>query len=89
MTNCITHHHACDCREEAFCTQISVLTQALQIYATESNWRGELVIPLAKQGIYYAQRDRGQIAKQALNNLSSEFLASLITRTEMPKQQKL
>ena len=46
MTNCITHHQACDCREEALRTEVEIqnaqikgLLAVLTQYAETANWQ--------------------------------------------------
>lgn len=41
MSECITHHFACDCREKKFSeteVKLKVATEALEFYANKENW---------------------------------------------------
>lgn len=60
MKECITHHKACDCREE----KIKKLIEALKFYANKKHW-GE---PGADTRDWYLieSSDRGDTAKIAL-----------------------
>lgn len=58
MSDCTTHHHACECRE----SKIAELVRALEFYADKDNWDDDFTPTVWDDG----QVDLGDRARAAL-----------------------